>query len=69
MIYFDVESKKAILGRTSLLLAPGGYLLLGGAETTMGLDDSFEPLSLDSAVCFRRRSTVAGTALSQGVRP
>jgi len=59
MIYFDIETKKAILGRTSLLLTPGGYLLLGGAETTIGLDDSFEPLSLDSAVCFRRRPTIA----------
>ena len=61
MIYFDVETRKAILGRTSLLLAPGGYLLLGGSETTMGLDDSFEPLSLDGAVCFRRRPTIART--------
>jgi chemotaxis protein methyltransferase CheR len=59
MIYFDVATKKAILARTSLLLEPGGYLLLGGAESTMGLDDSFELLSLDGAVCFRRRSSVA----------
>ncbi len=41
MIYFDVETKKAILGRVARLLRPGGYLLLGGAETTLNLDDSF----------------------------
>jgi len=41
MIYFDVETKKEILGRVARLLRPDGYLLLGGAETTLNLDDSF----------------------------
>ena len=47
MIYFDVETKKTILGRVARLLQPDGYLLLGGAETTFNLDDSYrrvEPL-------------------------
>jgi chemotaxis protein methyltransferase CheR len=47
MIYFDVESKKAILNRLQRILRPDGYLLLGGAETTFGLNDSYvriEPL-------------------------
>ena len=41
MIYFDVDTKRAILGRVARLLRPDGYLLLGGAETTLNLDDSF----------------------------
>jgi chemotaxis protein methyltransferase CheR len=41
MIYFDLETKKAILDRAARLLRPGGYLLLGGAETTLNLNDSF----------------------------
>lgn len=41
MIYFDIDTKKAILGRVARMLRPGGYLLLGGAETTLNLDDSF----------------------------
>jgi chemotaxis protein methyltransferase CheR len=41
MIYFDVESKKSILGRIARLLQPDGYLILGGAETTLNLDDTF----------------------------
>lgn len=41
MIYFDVETKKAILARIGRLLRPDGYLLLGGAETTINLDDSY----------------------------
>ena len=44
MIYFDVETKKAILGRVARLLRPDGYLLLGGAETTLHLDASFRRL-------------------------
>jgi chemotaxis protein methyltransferase CheR len=47
MIYFDVPTKKDILGRLSRVLQPDGYLLLGGAETTFNLDDSYrriEPL-------------------------
>lgn len=47
MIYFDVETKKDILGKLSRLLKPDGYLLLGGAETTYNLSDSYrrvEPL-------------------------
>jgi chemotaxis protein methyltransferase CheR len=41
MIYFNVETKKSILGRLARLLKPDGYLLLGGAETTVNLSSSF----------------------------
>jgi chemotaxis protein methyltransferase CheR len=55
LIYFDVETKKAILGRIARLLDPRGYLFLGAAESTTNLDDSFELVSVEGAVCFRRR--------------
>jgi len=57
LIYFDVTTKKAILEKAGRLLDPRGYLLLGGAETTTNLDDSFEPVSHGGAVCFRPRPT------------
>jgi len=41
MIYFDVPTKKTILNSLARLLRPDGYLLLGGAETTFNLDDSY----------------------------
>src|SRR5262249_13588110 len=41
MIYFEVEVKKSILGKIARLLRHDGYLLLGGAETTFNLDDSY----------------------------
>jgi chemotaxis protein methyltransferase CheR len=41
MIYFDVETKKSILGRAAQLLRPDGYLVLGGVETTFGIADCY----------------------------
>jgi chemotaxis protein methyltransferase CheR len=42
LIYFDVETKKKILAEIRSVLEPGGYLLLGCAESTLNLDQSFE---------------------------
>ena len=41
LIYFDVESKRRILRELQATLFKGGYLLLGGSETTLNLDDRF----------------------------
>ena len=41
LIYFETETKKAILDRISLLTEPHGYLVLGGAESVLGICDSF----------------------------
>jgi chemotaxis protein methyltransferase CheR len=40
MIYFDVDTKKGILNRIARVMRSDGYLLLGGAETTLNLNDS-----------------------------
>jgi len=53
LIYFDVDTKKAILGKIRRMLRPGGYLFLGGAETTLNLDDNFERVVLEKATCYR----------------
>jgi chemotaxis protein methyltransferase CheR len=53
MIYFDVEAKKQILGQIRRVLRPHGYLFLGGAETTMSLDDSFVRQQYERAGCYR----------------
>jgi len=55
LIYVDVNVKKTILEKAGRLLAPGGYLVLGGSETTTGLDEAFEPVAGQGAVCFQRR--------------
>jgi chemotaxis protein methyltransferase CheR len=53
LIYFDVATKKAILDRARQAMAPDGYLLLGGAETTLNVNESFERLHLDKCVAYR----------------
>ena len=53
MIYFDIHTKKAILAKIRRLLRPGGYLLLGGAETTFNVDDGFERVVVDKATCYQ----------------
>src|SRR5262249_13791410 len=42
MSYFSVETKKSIVRRVGRLLRRDGYLVLGGAETTFSLDDSYQ---------------------------
>lgn len=42
MIYFDVQTKRTILRKIEDVLQPDGYLILGGAETTLNLNDKFE---------------------------
>lgn len=62
LIYFDTATKKQILDKTRRLLRPDGYLFLGSAETTMGLDDSYERAQIDKSGCYRPRQTVAKAA-------
>jgi chemotaxis protein methyltransferase CheR len=56
LIYFDVEVKRAVLAKIRKVLRPGGFLMLGTAETTMNLDDSFELLRSDGASYYRIRA-------------
>jgi chemotaxis protein methyltransferase CheR len=54
LIYFDVPTKKLILDRVKNVLAPDGYLFLGGAETTLKIDDTFQRVQIDRAVFYRK---------------
>jgi chemotaxis protein methyltransferase CheR len=63
LIYFDVETKRAVLRNVSRLLRPDGWLFLGAAETTIGIDDSFERVAAGRASAYRLRAAVpAGIA-------
>ncbi|MBK8508444.1 MAG: protein-glutamate O-methyltransferase CheR [Candidatus Competibacteraceae bacterium] len=57
LIYFGVETKRAILAKVRRLLKPDGYLFLGSSETTLNLDTAFEPISLGKTVCYQLRQT------------
>ena len=56
LIYFDVDVKRQILARVRRLLRPDGFLFLGGAETTLNLDDAFERVPFERSGCYRLRS-------------
>jgi chemotaxis protein methyltransferase CheR len=53
LIYFDVATKRTVLGHVRRVLEPGGYLVLGGAESTLSLDASFQRVELGKAVVFK----------------
>src|SRR5581483_5140684 len=55
LIYFDVATKRRILAGVRDLLRPDGVLFLGGAETTLNLDDGFERVVVGKATCYRLR--------------
>lgn len=45
LIYFDQATKMNVLERLARQIAPDGYLLLGAAETVIGLTGAFAPLA------------------------
>ncbi len=55
LIYFDVAHKAAVLSKTQQRLRPGGYLFLGGTETTLNLHCGFQRVLADSANCYQLR--------------
>jgi chemotaxis protein methyltransferase CheR len=45
LIYFDQETKINIFNRLARQIEPDGFLVLGAAETVVGLTDTFRPLA------------------------
>jgi len=45
LIYFDQATKIALLDRLAAVIAGDGYLVLGAAETVVGVTDSFKPVA------------------------
>ena len=54
LIYFQVDTRRQILHRVRRVLRPGGYLVLGAAETTLDVD-AFERVPHDKATVYRLR--------------
>ncbi|MER2520439.1 MAG: protein-glutamate O-methyltransferase [Bdellovibrionales bacterium] len=47
LIYFDAPTKARVLEAMSKILAPDGTLILGGAETVLGISDKFKPMGIE----------------------
>jgi chemotaxis protein methyltransferase CheR len=54
MIYFDVACKREVLEKASRQLQPGGYVILGSAETTLGICSELQPHQIGRATVYRR---------------
>jgi chemotaxis protein methyltransferase CheR len=54
LIYFDVPTKKRILGRLARVIRPGGYLFLGTVESTHNLTTDFQTVQVGNATCYQR---------------
>jgi chemotaxis protein methyltransferase CheR len=53
LIYFDLETKRSILSRVHRALRPGGFLVLGAAETTIGVDGDWERVPVERGSVYR----------------
>jgi chemotaxis protein methyltransferase CheR len=53
LIYFDLPTKQVILRRVRELMRPDGWLFLGAAETTLGVDDSWERVVVGRSSAYR----------------
>lgn len=69
LIYFDQDTKINIFNRLARQIEPDGFLVLGAAETVVGLTDAFRPIperrglyKPNDARTAAARPAVAGTA-------
>ncbi len=69
LIYFDLATKREIFARIRKVLRTDGTLFLGGAETTVGIDDSFDRNMVGTAVCYRMRGAPSLTDPQPGMVP
>lgn len=58
LIYQSLENKKAIVEKTKQHLAPGGYLVMGAAESLIGISDEFEQCSHQGALFYQKKNSV-----------
>ncbi len=53
LIYFDLPTKRAVLERVRTALRPGGWLVLGAAESTIGVHDGYERVPVGRGALYR----------------
>ena len=62
LIYFDQETKIAVLNRLARQMPDDGFLALGAAETVVGLTDAFKPMSDKRGLYLRNPQKAARAA-------
>ena len=59
LIYFDVAVKRDILRRLRMHVRRGGFLVLGAAETTVGVDDSWTRVQVGRSSIYQNSGSAA----------
>ncbi len=70
LIYFDLDTKRAIMKKVVTSLSKGGTLLLGGSETTMNVSSDFDRLPSGDSFYYKLKESAAlpNSAHARGVR-
>jgi chemotaxis protein methyltransferase CheR len=59
LIYFDAETRRGVLRRIRAAMRPDGWLFLGAAETTIGIDDDWDRVVVGRTSVHRGRDPLA----------
>ena len=62
LIYFDQPTKIGVLDRLAGVIEPDGFLVLGAAETVIGLTETFKPMPERRALYVPKAATSAALA-------
>ncbi len=57
LIYQSVENKKDVISRMARVLKPGGFLVLGAAESLLGLSQEFEQCQFETSMFFKLKAS------------
>jgi len=55
LLYFSSDARRTIMQNVVKTLRPDGYIFLGGGETMLGFDRTFESVQIGRAICYRIR--------------
>ncbi|MGC1467212.1 MAG: protein-glutamate O-methyltransferase CheR [Pseudolabrys sp.] len=69
LIYFDQPTKADVLKRMAHVIEPTGYLVLGAAETVVGLTDAFKPHSQHRGLYVPQAARQPGEAAPKPATP
>ena len=67
LIYFDQDTKARIFDRLSKVVEPDGFMVLGAAESVVGISDAFKPYP-DRRGLYSPNTNRAGAAAPQALK-
>jgi len=55
LIYQSVENKKKVINNIYEKLSPGGFMVLGAAESLFGVSDKFNQIGVERAIVYQKK--------------